>query len=219
MMRSARAGAVLAAVLGAMLWLPAPSDALTTIGSDLEARPSGTVGDTRCRGRCTVAPRLLPGRARLASRVNGVIVRWRIRTGIGTRAQFVRLRVVRRRGGTSFRGVAMAGFEPLAALDMVQIFSVRLPIRRGDAIALDCCRRDAQILARRRGAATYTFRPRLADGRTRSRTALRRNRELLLNADVEADLDRDGYGDETQDACPGDGARQVAPCPGALLGP
>ena len=33
------------------------------------------------------------------------------------------------------------------------------------------------------------------------------NRELLVNADIEHDDDGDGYGDETQDLCPGDETR------------
>ena len=38
------------------------------------------------------------------------------------------------------------------------------------------------------------------------------NAELVLNADIEADADKDGYGDETQDQCPTNAATQ-GPCP------
>jgi hypothetical protein len=34
------------------------------------------------------------------------------------------------------------------------------------------------------------------------------DRELLLNADIEADADHDGFGDETQDLCPTNAATQ-----------
>jgi hypothetical protein len=36
------------------------------------------------------------------------------------------------------------------------------------------------------------------------------DRELLVNADIERDGDGDGYGDETQDLCPGDPTRHTA---------
>jgi len=36
---------------------------------------------------------------------------------------------------------------------------------------------------------------------------------LLLSAVLEPDADRDVYGDESQDACPGDATAHVAPCP------
>jgi hypothetical protein len=38
-------------------------------------------------------------------------------------------------------------------------------------------------------------------------------RRLLLGAVLEPDADRDVYGDESQDACPGDATAHVAPCP------
>jgi hypothetical protein len=57
------------------------------------------------------------------------------------------------------------------------------------------------------------FSPTLADGGTpRAFSSVGPNLELLVNADIEADADADGYGDETQDACPTDATTQGS-CP------
>src|SRR5205085_2071744 len=42
-----------------------------------------------------------------------------------------------------------------------------------------------------------------ADGTSSSPGTSNPNRELLVNANIEPDADRDGFGDETQDRCPG----------------
>jgi hypothetical protein len=57
--------------------------------------------------------------------------------------------------------------------------------------------------------------PRLADlGAPRAPASAPPGEELLMNADVEGDTDHDGFGDETQDACPSNPFTQAA-CPAA----
>jgi hypothetical protein len=64
--------------------------------------------------------------------------------------------------------------------------AVRLPMRAGDQLGLD--------------AAGGSL-PRAYNGSI-----------LLVTGILEADVDHDGFGDETQDACPAEASRQVAPC-------
>ena len=60
------------------------------------------------------------------------------------------------------------------------------------------------------------FTPSIADGATVAPTANEPGaRRVLMSADVEPDADGDGYGDETQDACPAASDRFRAPCTGA----
>jgi hypothetical protein len=51
-----------------------------------------------------------------------------------------------------------------------------------------------------------------ADGQTIAPDDTTMNFEVLANAQIEPDVDGDGFGDETQDACPKDASKQ-APCP------
>jgi hypothetical protein len=88
-------------------------------------------------------------------------------------------------------------------------FSARVPVKAGDIIGLDD-QTGAQLFASGTGVTTaaYYFQPFL--GAFAHAPTKRANRELLVNADVEADVDGDGYGDETQDLCPSDATRHTA---------
>ena len=94
----------------------------------------------------------------------------------------------------------------------VATFATRLPIRAGDVIGID--NNSSALIFTGTLATTYFFSPALADGitgtpQTSSAAAIV---QLLANATVEADSDRDGFGDDTQDSCDDDSTRQAAPC-------
>ncbi|MEX0992922.1 MAG: hypothetical protein WDZ37_02905 [Solirubrobacterales bacterium] len=57
------------------------------------------------------------------------------------------------------------------------------------------------------GATAGQFSPPLTDTSSGAALAGPNDLEFLVNADVEPDADGDGYGDETQDLCPGDSSR------------
>ena len=59
---------------------------------------------------------------------------------------------------------------------------------------------------------TYLYAPPLALGQGPKASTGEPTGQLLVQAVIEPDADRDGYGDETQDACPANAQRQAAPC-------
>jgi hypothetical protein len=92
----------------------------------------------------------------------------------------------------------------------VMTFPARVPVQAGDVLG---------IYTPPGGHAFYTYADATVShgygdpplGSSVAPTAMLGYR-LLLSAVVEPDADGDGYGDESQDACPADPARQAAPC-------
>jgi hypothetical protein len=106
--------------------------------------------------------------------------------------------------------------EAVPAAAGTYVYSARLPVDAGDQIGVDTSDQLAFIAT---GAAQDTYEywnPALADGGTVGTSPSEANLAglILLNADIEPDVDGDGYGDETQDACPGNAASQLPPCDG-----
>jgi len=84
-------------------------------------------------------------------------------------------------------------------------FGARVSIRAGDWIGVDftCSASEGQVGVVD-GGNNDVWSPRLADGESPGRAPESADGiTMLLNADIEADADHDGFGDETQDACPG----------------
>lgn len=187
---------------------PASARAATTIGSDL-ARPGGSgfcVGDS-AGTRCTLL-QLTLGTADQAVRADGVITRWAVRDAGGELA----LRVID--GAAGQRHVVASGPAVQATGSGVQTFPAQIPVRAGQRIGVELGEsgylpisfRDEQTTGER-------YVPALgADPAAPGASDVARTYELLYNATVEADADRDGLGDETQDPDRG-GAGATAGCP------
>ena len=189
----------------AVVALLAPSQAVAavTVGSDLSSSSgSADCGDSNC----TIAQTALPGRV-AAVPYDGVIVRWRVRDSAGS----LRLRVMRPGDAGVYTAVARSGSVSVSSPD-VTTFEARVPVKAGDYIAIDLNSATSSALGYRTvsGATDATWVPRLNDneGRPPSETG---TDEDLYNADVEPDADGDGFGDETQDACPTNKTTQL-PC-------
>jgi hypothetical protein len=77
-----------------------------------------------------------------------------------------------------------------------------LPVKAGDLIGIDCPFNAPLPFANGAPASSSigSFSPPLADGDEGSPSGPFVTNELLINADVESDCDRDGLGDESQDA-------------------
>ncbi|MDX6699422.1 MAG: hypothetical protein QOE65_2819 [Solirubrobacteraceae bacterium] len=209
----------------ALLALPAAAPAAVTIGSNLTGTPADNLG-SYCPGGgfCTGTNLALPATSTaangLTSPINGVVVRWRVKTG-STGNNPVAFRVLRSAGGTSFTGAGTSATESLNASTVnattgVAEFSTRVAIRTNDSAGLNPGN-SALVWANTPGAtgvvwgSVNSFPSGLADNQTAAgdgQTA----KELLVQAVVEPDADKDGFGDETQDGCPGDPARQTPPC-------
>ena len=190
-----------AAVAVGVLLVPVRAGAAVTVGSDLSK--SADAEATDCAERCTFQQGQLPGA--VLSPPPGVIVRWRIRAAD---REPVRLRIIR----SSVDGrTVTASSEPFSPTggDAVDTIPARLPISPGDRLGLDQDGTQAlHALTPGSGARLQLYDPTLPDApeRTTSAGPLLEDLELLVNADVERDRDGDGFGDETQDACPTDPA-------------
>jgi Ca2+-binding RTX toxin-like protein len=185
-----------------------PATAATTIGSDLTA----SEGTTTCGVACTGVVTAIPGRI-TASPISGVVVRWRVGDGVGQ----LTFRVVRPAGDTypgddTHTGAGRS--EPVTVTTppsanvgdppVVSTFPTRVPISAGDRIGVDLTEASAVGYHDRTGAQAAIFIPPLGDGERRASQFGLQDFEGLINADVEPDADRDGFGDETQDLCPTD---------------
>lgn len=202
---------VIAAVLQA-----ATAQATVTIGSSLSKEPDNIFNCTDDDYQCTVIldnlpiDRMAPGG--LAAPSDGVVTHWRIRVGDDF-TQPLKLRVVRPEG-SQFTGAGTSA-SVLPALSAISEFSTRLPVKQGDYIGLDCCGGSnyVEMLVNGTDGGTFTiFMPSVVDGQAVAPFSKNSGYELAFNADIEADTDGDGYGDETQDLCPSDPALQTS-CP------
>jgi hypothetical protein len=179
----------------------AAAHAVTTVGSDLAksatAVPCATpctafTGDNTSGAPSAVAP------------FDGVVVRWRVKSG--SAATGLALRALRSAGTGSYTGVQSSDPQSLAQAGTAT-FPSRMAVKAGDILGLDDRTGGAKLAASATATAVYAFSPPL--GAFAHIPSKQVNRELLVNADVERDVDGDGYGDETQDLCPGDASRHT----------
>ncbi|HVE69356.1 MAG TPA: hypothetical protein VNB64_12325 [Solirubrobacteraceae bacterium] len=206
---------VLAAAVLALGLLPGTASGAVTIGSNL----AGDAVDNLpgyCGMVCTGTNLNLPATSTaangLTSPITGVVVRYRVKSGSAGDA--VALRVLRPGGGTTFTGAGTSG--PGTLLVGMTELAAQVSIQSGDSVGLNVA--NEKIVWANTGGATGLawgqpngFPTGLADGATGA-GAGQTSRELLVQAVVEPDADADGFGDETQDGCPADSARQTPPC-------
>jgi Domain of unknown function DUF11 len=202
-LRRSRIGLAAAALA---LTLPAAAHAATTVGS-----VAGTAEENSqlCPDEtlCTVLGDTVIG-------ANGVITGWHLKSGsVGNE---VRLRVLRPAGGGKFTGAGTGAPQRITREDpFVNDYPERVPVDAGDILGLEAA---SQPLVFSNAAGTVrAFNPSPPDGATVAPTGTEPGaRHLLISADVEPDGDDDGWGDETQDACPAAPDRHVAPCAGPV---
>lgn len=193
-------------VLG--LW-PASAHAAVTVGSSLAAQSNLGLG---CAGGLTAFQSTLSG-ATLVVPADGVVTSWRLKyTTIGAMPAFEspRLHVLRPRGGGHWLGAGTSAYFPFpthAGFDGPPlVIPTRLPVRAGDQLGVDFGEPSASSLFAFSNTSTPLldgFSPLIRDGQERTGGGSchsGNSAELLMNADVERDADRDGLGDETQDS-------------------
>jgi hypothetical protein len=205
--------------------LPAQASASVTIGSTLPPVPGANTGWNGASSTETVFNQTLAAASTapggLTAPNYGVITRFRIETTLANGVTLfvtdpVRLRTMLDQGAAHFLMVSTeASTHPVADASAIQQFNTRLPIQAGEGLALDAVASMAPshfyAAAANAGSTARNVSPRVSDGTSTSATQ-QSNQRVLLNADVEADADHDGYGDETQDLCPTTSAIQTA-CP------
>lgn len=209
MRRRALAGLLLAAG-AAIAALTAPAAVAVTIGSDLAPEPNAAPS---CVGTsaCTLANAAVAG-ASAASPIDGVVVRWRVRSaGADVGGNPVRLKVARPSLGGAFTGISTSVTQtiPDTAGATTFVFETQQPIAAGDLVALDISAGNGNFLIRNltpTDVAWLRWQPPLLDGQTRPPDGSFMSDEHMFNADVEPDCDSDGLGDDSQDtdasSCP-----------------
>lgn len=210
-------------VAGFVLALPASAGAASTVGSPLtEAANYFTACDSSPdpADACTVTQTSSPDPGTLTSPVTGVITAWRLRSiSIGT----VTLRVLRPNEDGTWTAIGSSlpqslTQRPSGGSDARYTFKTRIAVQQGDRIGVDRDRRAGGIY-RATGNSAFSLGvwvPPLPDFESAPPAQGEGGVELMVAADVEADADGDGFGDETQDNCPKIANDQSSnPCPPA----
>jgi hypothetical protein len=145
----------------------------------------------------------------------GVIVRWRVFGNGG--AGDMNLKVLRPEGAM----VRVAAESPTLSVapsdyGIVTSAPTQIPIQAGDRIGVATTSGSYGVYQRLGIGHWETINPAPAVGSTATPAEISTQTELLQSADVEADVDGDGYGDETQDACPSDPAEHGG-CPKPVI--
>jgi uncharacterized repeat protein (TIGR01451 family) len=217
-MRRAISLAVVAMTIGA----GAPAYGSVTIGSPLTVAPSGAAfacfGGTTPPG-CTLMEVGGAGNDH-ASPINGVVVGWAVRASAPDGG--VTLRIMHKDSSTTYAPESSSGAVNLAGSGGVERFTTRLPITKGDYVAVHGGNSNEVPLfpaSAPANEAELEFSDPFADGSVAHSATSNSPFGILLQATVEPDVDGDGYGDETQDACPNDAHDHVAPCTATTVGP
>lgn len=147
--------------------------------------------------------------AGLAAPADGVITRWRVSSGNhGATSLTLKPRVLR--FTTMFQMIRSGTERAIPAAGGLLTFEDRLPVEKNDYLAIDSVANGPAgsgppIVATIGSNANYvTKTPAVPDGETFSVTIVigpPTQTKLMINADIEPDVDGDGYGDETQDKC------------------
>ena len=191
-----------------------PADGATTIG---QVDPGPT--STNCFGATYWVQSATSGPSYSVPAGGGVITSWSHRAN-GLSGRELGLRVFRSLGGTTYKLTGTSGVQTLTP-SSVNTFGARLSVQAGDVIGVYVGNPSFPVGG---GAAcVYTvsgssvnylggFNPEPATGSDVNLYGSLPNYAPNLSATIEADGDADGYGDETQDGCPADGAVHDA-CP------
>ena len=218
-----------AAVAAGALALPAAGQAATSFGSPLTETPSSGINPnvTQCLNppmpvpctRVLIALNKFNPSFPIAAPMAGVVTQFRIKAAAVDRDTF---RIVRLTdaGGGKFNGQSV-GTGPTvttaANQNAIQEFAARVSVQAGDRVAIDSA--DSSSSFSDNGSPKQVrFVPPLIDGQGPRAQTETDNKELLVQAVVEPDADRDGFGDESQDRCP-TSATTAGACPAPDNGP
>jgi hypothetical protein len=197
-----------AAAFGALA-MPAVSDAAVTFGSSLERDPSTSEQQRQCAPAappCTRVGYIYPGQDPQiqASPIDGVVVKFRLKSQTTNPVTFRVARLTPQGPNTMLAtGGAVGPTVALKGDQSIEEFASSVPIKAGDHLALEGDVISAQY-ANDGGKRHYIYGPKLVEGQGPRAQSDTSSRQLLLQAVVEPDSDKDGKGDESQDQCPTD---------------
>ncbi|MFN8151521.1 MAG: hypothetical protein U0R24_10420 [Solirubrobacterales bacterium] len=204
MRRSCAGTALLTSAL--LLALPGTAGAATTVGAL-------SVPDVNCGPTVPTVVQTTSPSALYEAPAAGVITSWSTQTSADQPAT-MRLRVVRRTASpTSFTTIGLSAAEALTD-HATPNFATRIPVAAGDLLGYSVSGIDDFFRCGTSGFTGFATGVRMdapgigsSDTYTASATM-----KLPISAKLEPDADGDGFGDETQDACPTDATTQ-GPCP------
>ncbi len=186
-------------------------------GSDLQGERS--VAPLACGGGGCMEVQTTIGGTSTAAPSDGVVVRWRV---LNAEAGPYTLRVVSFLPGSSggvyrtYRVLHSSATESVTApagplFSKISSFPTRLPIPAGAYLGLGKPSGRNFGFQASGGSATYSQVDNVGDGLAASGET--HNGTFLYDADIEPDVDGDGYGDITQDSCPSSALVHEGPCP------
>ena len=198
--------ATAAFVAAVLAGLPSSAGASTIVGSDLSlAASTGPPALCPAPGpTCTVLQLTArPGNLYpVQSPIDGVAVSFGVKAGA---AETITFRFAKEVSTAGFPATAHAT-GPTASLSGPGQFSIpaRVPVQAGDELGFDTAADHSDSVAGGcgTGAGSFTYSPTLINGVSQIQGGSI-GCEQLVNAIVEPDADHDGFGDETQDKCPG----------------
>ena len=194
-----------AVAIAAVLALPATGNASESFGSLLKNSPAN--GSDPCvetvTGPCTLVAWINPNDAgdpvTSPAPADGVIVKFRIRSSAAESVTF-RLATIDKQGDVALaQGAGVGPTVTLAGTKEIEEFPASVRVHRGDHVALDAP--SSNMVYNQGGDEfTYLYAPPLVAGQAPRAASAEPTGELLVQAVMEPDADRDGLGDETQDA-------------------
>ena len=220
-MRRSSLGLLVAPVaLGTCLFLVAtPSKAAITFGSNLNAPATdvSSVGSTAATESNIALPASSTALGGLTSPIDGVVVRWRMKVGSGVFGQATP-RLIQPGNSATATGAGIGAAAVTPQPNSINVFPTRMPVKAGEGIAYDLQNSGFESDNRTPGGTIALWLPALLDGAAPRAGITFANDEHLINADVELDCDKDGFGDETQDPEVSPCSPAPAPGPGPSLG-
>ncbi len=203
MKRSITAALALAGVLA----FPGASQAADTFGSKLDKEPNGSM-ECDQPGTCTFVGYEFAnppnGLARFAAPYDGVVTKVRARSITPDRVQFAFSNITAQGvGGNRTASASLNSVGPTVTLKgtrAVEEYAARASVKQGAAVSLNGGKHGAYEDSNG-GRDSYVFAPPLAPGAGPRANTSSSGGELLVQAVIERDADRDGFGDETQDQC------------------
>lgn len=146
---------------------------------------------------------------------DGVVVRWRV---LSAHSDQFRVRVLGPQGSSGLKvlgssAVESVSVEPSPPIGKVTSFATRLPIPAGSYLGLASPTKALAPIALNVSGASATEFQDAPDGTVITAPGTARSWEVAYDADIEPDADHDGYGDVTQDSCPGAGTIHEGSCP------
>ena len=192
-----------------LLAFPAAGQAAQNFGSQLKNGPANGPMECTQPGSCTFVGYRHPtppngDNVPSPAPFDGVVVKLRARSATPDPVQFAFANITEQGTGNNKSAIAsMGAIGPsvtFAGTEAVEEFPARVSVKKGMQVALNAPKHGATYDSNG-GEDSYIFAPQLQLGQGPRGSSADSGGELLVQAQIEADTDRDGFGDETQDRC------------------